>query len=60
MLWIGGRRRGVGRMWSLSRSERCVCVLREREREKIEVWCGGGDGGGGDGKANDECINKND
>ena len=30
MLWIGGRRRGVGRMWSLSRSERCV-FLRERE-----------------------------
>ena len=54
MLWIGGRRRGVGRMWSLSRSERCV-FLRERERERIEVWCGGGDG-----KANDECINKND
>ena len=55
MLWIGGRRRGVGRMWSLSRSERCVFL---RERERIEVWCGGG--GGGDGKANDECINKND
>ena len=53
MLWIGGRRRGVGRMWSLSRSERCVCVLRER----VEVWCGGGGDGG---KANDECINKND